>query len=278
MLSAPSLRGESFGMVLTEAFAAGTPVVASNIPGYRDVVRDGVDGVLVPPGDAQALAEVAPRPPRGARAAGRDGSRRGPRRAAVRVAARGGRGARGIRGRDRHPGARDGQAARGGPARTPGRGPQAARPGPPAGDAPAQDAGRATQPCGRARTPRCAGRGEPRRRRARVLRAPEDRVRQHRFSASELEPDLRPARPGDHVRRDGVARLLVVRDPEGGAAAGADPRDRRDAGHDDRGVDVLHAAGTARRAGAGAGRGAEDRSPSGELPRGARDARLADRC
>ena len=58
LLCAPSLRGESFGMVLTEAFAAGTPVVASNIPGYRDVVRDGVDGVLVPPGDAQALAEV----------------------------------------------------------------------------------------------------------------------------------------------------------------------------------------------------------------------------
>jgi phosphatidylinositol alpha-mannosyltransferase len=58
VLCAPSLRGESFGMVLTEAFAAGTPVVASNIPGYRDVVRDGVDGVLVPPGDAQALAEV----------------------------------------------------------------------------------------------------------------------------------------------------------------------------------------------------------------------------
>jgi phosphatidylinositol alpha-mannosyltransferase len=57
-LCAPSLRGESFGMVLTEAFAAGTPVVASNIPGYRDVVRDGIDGVLVPPGDAQVLAEV----------------------------------------------------------------------------------------------------------------------------------------------------------------------------------------------------------------------------
>ncbi len=55
---APSLGGESFGMVLTEAFAAGTPVVASNIAGYRDVVRDGVDGILVPPGDAQALAEA----------------------------------------------------------------------------------------------------------------------------------------------------------------------------------------------------------------------------
>jgi len=57
VLCAPSLGGESFGMVLTEAFAAGTPVVASDIAGYRDVVRDGVDGVLVPRGDATALAE-----------------------------------------------------------------------------------------------------------------------------------------------------------------------------------------------------------------------------
>jgi phosphatidyl-myo-inositol alpha-mannosyltransferase len=58
LLCAPSLGGESFGMVLTEAFAAGTPVVASDIAGYRDVVRDGVDGVLVPRGDAQTLAET----------------------------------------------------------------------------------------------------------------------------------------------------------------------------------------------------------------------------
>lgn len=58
VLAAPSIGGESFGMVLTEAFAAGTPVVASDIAGYRDVVRDGVDGLLVPRGDAQALAET----------------------------------------------------------------------------------------------------------------------------------------------------------------------------------------------------------------------------
>ena len=56
-LCAPSLSGESFGMVLTEAFAAGTPVVASDIAGYSDVVSDGVDGVLIPPGDPQRLAE-----------------------------------------------------------------------------------------------------------------------------------------------------------------------------------------------------------------------------
>jgi phosphatidyl-myo-inositol alpha-mannosyltransferase len=58
VLCAPSLGGESFGMVLTEGFAAGTPVVASDIAGYRDVVRDGVDGLLVPRGDATALAET----------------------------------------------------------------------------------------------------------------------------------------------------------------------------------------------------------------------------
>ncbi len=58
VLCAPSLGGESFGMVLTEAFAAGTPVVASDIAGYRDVVRPGTDGLLVPRGDATALAEA----------------------------------------------------------------------------------------------------------------------------------------------------------------------------------------------------------------------------
>ncbi|MEA2480778.1 MAG: phosphatidyl-myo-inositol alpha-mannosyltransferase [Thermoleophilaceae bacterium] len=58
LLVAPSLGGESFGMVLTEAFASGTPVVASDIAGYRDVVRDGEDGILVRAGDPAAVGEA----------------------------------------------------------------------------------------------------------------------------------------------------------------------------------------------------------------------------
>jgi phosphatidyl-myo-inositol alpha-mannosyltransferase len=58
VLCAPSLGGESFGMVLTEAFASGTPVVASDIAGYRDVVRDGVDGALVQVADPVELGEA----------------------------------------------------------------------------------------------------------------------------------------------------------------------------------------------------------------------------
>lgn len=58
VLCAPSLGGESFGMVLTEAFAAGTPVVASSIAGYSEVVTQGVDGLLVPPDDPVRLAEA----------------------------------------------------------------------------------------------------------------------------------------------------------------------------------------------------------------------------
>ena len=58
LLCAPSLGGESFGMVLTEAFASATPVVASDIAGYRDVVRDGFDGLLVPAADPAALGEA----------------------------------------------------------------------------------------------------------------------------------------------------------------------------------------------------------------------------
>jgi phosphatidylinositol alpha-mannosyltransferase len=53
---APSLGGESFGIVLAEAMAMGLPVVCSNISGYRDLIRDGHEGLLVPPRDPEALA------------------------------------------------------------------------------------------------------------------------------------------------------------------------------------------------------------------------------
>lgn len=53
---APSLHGESFGVVLIEAMAAGTAVVASGLDGYRNVATDGENAVLVPPGDTAALA------------------------------------------------------------------------------------------------------------------------------------------------------------------------------------------------------------------------------
>jgi phosphatidylinositol alpha-mannosyltransferase len=53
---APSLRGESFGVVLLEAMAAETPIVASSLHGYAKVARAGEDAVLVEPGDVAALA------------------------------------------------------------------------------------------------------------------------------------------------------------------------------------------------------------------------------
>jgi phosphatidyl-myo-inositol alpha-mannosyltransferase len=57
LLVAPALGGESFGMVLTRAFASGTPAVASDIEGYAAVADDSC-AVLVPPGDAAAVARA----------------------------------------------------------------------------------------------------------------------------------------------------------------------------------------------------------------------------
>ncbi len=53
---APSLRGESFGVVLLEAMAARTAVVATTLPGYANVARADLDALLVAPGDPRALA------------------------------------------------------------------------------------------------------------------------------------------------------------------------------------------------------------------------------
>ncbi|MEY4633915.1 MAG: phosphatidylinositol alpha-mannosyltransferase [Actinomycetota bacterium] len=58
---APALRGESFGIVLLEAMAAGAPVVASNIDGYRNVATDGENAVLVEPANAKELASALAR-------------------------------------------------------------------------------------------------------------------------------------------------------------------------------------------------------------------------
>ena len=94
-LLAPSLGGESFGMVLTRAFACATPVVASDIPGYRDVMTPDTS-VPVPPGDHEALADAVEAPARG--------------RAAPAAAGSGGAAARGgavLLGRHRRAAARD---------------------------------------------------------------------------------------------------------------------------------------------------------------------------
>jgi phosphatidylinositol alpha-mannosyltransferase len=57
LLAAPALGGESFGMVLTRAFATATPAVASDIEGYA-AVADQTSAVLVPPGDSAAVVRA----------------------------------------------------------------------------------------------------------------------------------------------------------------------------------------------------------------------------
>lgn len=61
----PSLFGEGLPMVVLEAMAAGAPVVATDVEGVPEAIRDGVDGVVVPPQDAERLAAGIARVMRG---------------------------------------------------------------------------------------------------------------------------------------------------------------------------------------------------------------------
>jgi phosphatidylinositol alpha-mannosyltransferase len=58
---APNVGGESFGVILIEAMAAGLPVVASDIPGFDEVIEHREHGLLVPARDPEALAAAAGR-------------------------------------------------------------------------------------------------------------------------------------------------------------------------------------------------------------------------
>ena len=272
---APSLGGESFGMVLTEAFAAGTPVVASDIAGYRDVVRDGVDGVLVPAATPGARRGVA-RPVRGARAPRADGQAAAEdvqRFAWSRVADEvmeaykeaiatpvSNKRLAACRRADRDALGRP-QASRAcAAAAEPGAKPAAARP---------PERSRCCAAAGWQRS-RWAARCSP-------AGAAEDR---HLASIAtallQLQPRIRPDRTRDHVRVDGAARVLVVRDPARRDPQDADPIVRRGAGHVHRRADVFDAAGAARRAVACAGRGTAHRATARVPPGRARDARLPD--
>src|SRR5215204_4781430 len=248
VLVAPSLGGESFGMVLTESFAAGTPVVASDIAGYRDVVRDGVDGLLVPRGDATALAEtlrdLALAPERTAAlgaAAGASVERYSWPQVAAQVAAS-------------YEDARAVPQPEGAAQRA------ALRIGLRSADlGPRRPARR------RLRPPRRDRAGRARRRRRVVSRARADRRRPRHAHARDLESGVGPDRPGADVRLDAVPRRLVARDPPGRAAGLAPAPDRRLAGPRRRRADVRDSACTARRAVARADR----RAPARAAARGA---------
>jgi glycosyltransferase involved in cell wall biosynthesis len=57
VLAVPSLVPESFGLVIAESFACGTPALVSDGPGVRSLVEHGTSGLLVPPGDVRALRQ-----------------------------------------------------------------------------------------------------------------------------------------------------------------------------------------------------------------------------
>ena len=269
-------------MVLIEAFAAGTPVVASDIAGYRQVVTHGRDGLLVPHGRplelAEALRSLWLDP--GAAAAmgvGRARARRG-----LRLAARRRAGRRGLRAGDRGAAAaeRAPSARRCKLGAAPGR-PVSAPPGPPAAlaragavDAPLAPA-RGSLACAPPRGARALGRCS-----ASLLallalqRVGAENVR---HDARALEPELGAGR----ARRSSRPRWSCARSPGTRSCEAALPDRPREAAHDperhrDRGADVGDAAGPPRRAVACADRRAPARAHARDAARAGRDAGVAD--
>ena len=276
LLCAPSLGGESFGMVLTEAFASITPVVASDIAGYRDVVRHGDDGLLVPAADPAALGEalhdLALDPARReAMAAAAARARR-----ALLLAARDRRGPGGLRAtRSRCP--RPSAAAS---ALAPGW----ARPGRRrAAGRPRRLPSIEPEAPGSRRRDRGAG-GAPRRRgRRRRRRRRPDRAgpRAHRHRVDRPRGRGRHARVGArrlraHVRLDAHPRRGLARDPARRPAGHPRAPPRHRARDDDRRAHVGHPAGPPGRALARADPRAPRRARARPLPGGARHAGLAD--
>ncbi|MFH1876400.1 MAG: glycosyltransferase [Candidatus Omnitrophota bacterium] len=61
LLVAPSITEESFGRVIIEAFACGVPVIATRVGGYREIIQENVDGVLVEPKNTQEIGDAISR-------------------------------------------------------------------------------------------------------------------------------------------------------------------------------------------------------------------------
>ena len=262
-------------MVLTEAFAAGTPVVASDIAGYRDVVADGVDGLLVPRGDATQLAEtlrdLAHDPARIERAGRRRRARSAERYAWPRVAEQV---VDGLRGRARRPAARGrGRARRD----------QASACCPPTAWSASAGAPPAVARARARRRPRPRSRGARLLGGAALATVAGSYLAVQHIGLERIGDALVRSSPawvllgaGADVRLDAAARRLLARDPEGGAARRAAADGRRRPGHDDRRADVGDAARAARRALARAGRRAPARPRARPAAGRPRHDRLAD--
>ena len=275
LLCAPSLSGESFGMVLTEAFAAGTPAIASAIAGYSDVVTDGVDGVLVPPGDPQRLAEELQRAhhePERLAAMGEAARQSAQRYAWPRVADRV------SEVYERAIEAPPPSSAVERAAHWAGLRPADGAPPSPPRRLPSLDPPLAQSGSRKRRIARRAGLGVAGALGVGLTALAAQKIGVDNVIASIVRSDLTWV--AGRLRADGplalLPRRLLVRDRARGAAQPAGAPPRRHLGDDDRRADVGDAAGTPRRAGPGDDPGAADRAHARDLPGAARDARLAD--